>query len=385
MPIDEAPRFLIPDDTESSRAWDSLHEEDTLALDLESDSFHRYYPKVCLIQISSSRDHYLFDPLCHGMPPALRDLLTSSTRTWVLHGAESDVRSLQASFELKLGRICDTSVAAQVLGLKTLGLKALLEAELGLSISKAQQRSDWAQRPLSPAQLFYAQEDTRHLLPLAEALRSKLEAQNRAGWVREECERIRHLVPSTRTFDEHGWRKIKGAKQLQSDGIHVLYGAYLWREDRAQKLDRAPFRVLRNEVLIRLALEVDKTGWGALPSLRRLPFLPRSMDFGGLRRFIERAMASGKATEASRIPKVSTAKLPAPGDKARVQKLRASRALWAERLGLDEGFLLAKPLLERLVRAQPRSLESLRAVDGMGTWRVEVLGPQILEVLVSGS
>ena len=50
------------------------------------------------------------------------------------------------------------------------GLATVCERELGLSVSKGEQTSDWTRRPLSSEQLTYAALDAEVLLPLHERL-----------------------------------------------------------------------------------------------------------------------------------------------------------------------------------------------------------------------
>ena len=74
----------------------------------------------------------------------------------------------------------DTQVAASILGESALGLQALLEGRLGLTLSKKFQRADWAERPLSDGMLDYAAADTRHLMKLADMLVADREELNAA-------------------------------------------------------------------------------------------------------------------------------------------------------------------------------------------------------------
>ena len=57
----------------------------------------------------------------------------------------------------------DTLLAAQLLGYDQLGLVALVERFLGVSLTKHGQKSDWARRPLTGMQLQYASDDTRYM------------------------------------------------------------------------------------------------------------------------------------------------------------------------------------------------------------------------------
>ena len=75
-----------------------------------------------------------------------------------------------------MGEILDTMLAVQVLGAGTSagvwkgnGLKAVVKRDLGISLDKTAQTSDWS-GPLSDPQLRYAAIDAAILHPLADAL-----------------------------------------------------------------------------------------------------------------------------------------------------------------------------------------------------------------------
>lgn len=386
-------RVLDENDANISSLVDSLASEPALALDTESDPFHRYFEKVCLIQISTPEEDFIVDTLAVGLPDGLRALLEDPRRMCVLHGADYDVRCLRRSFDLVLGRLFDTLIAANLLGFKALGLKALLESELGVVIQKTEQRSDWGRRPLSQVQLEYARQDTMHLFALAAKLTEALSARGRVAWMEEECDLLRIRSASPRVFDAEGWRKLKGAKQLGEHGKRALRGAYLWREDRAQAVDRPPFRILRNEAMLALAALIDQAGVPDVASMKRLRYIPRSLDHAALWDAIRRALSplegGVEALSGTSIAGdvVESRADPAPGPlkdpvaKRRLERLRAQRIEWAKALALDPGFLISGNVLERLAREPPASIADLLEVRGMTAWRAEAVGREILDVL----
>ena len=73
------------------RAISTLRDEPALAVDTESDSFHAYRPKICLIQISVPKLDLLIDPLADVSLDTLGELLGDPARQVVLHAAENDV------------------------------------------------------------------------------------------------------------------------------------------------------------------------------------------------------------------------------------------------------------------------------------------------------
>jgi ribonuclease D len=207
------------------------------------------------------------DPLAVDVQP-LGALLCDGRET-VLHGADYDVRCLRREYGWRLPRLFDTMIAARRLGRASLGLSALVEQRFGVRLSKANQRSDWGRRPLSPDQIAYAALDTHFLLPLAEGLRAELGEKGEADAALQEFERIAAVEPRQRLFDQEGWRRLKGARELDSAGKAVLRALWIAREARASEADRPPFKVLAEQAM----LEIAKRRPEGAEALARVPGL----------------------------------------------------------------------------------------------------------------
>jgi ribonuclease D len=246
------PRPILVADAEGlSRLLEALRPEPILALDTESNSFHVYRERVCLIQLSTRGADYIVDPLAVDVSPL--GALLGDGRPTVLHGADYDVRCLRREYGWQLPRLFDTMVAARRLGRTGLGLSDLVLARFGVRLSKAHQRSDWGRRPLSPDQLAYAALDTHYLLTLHEELSAELETRGLAAEATAEFGRISLVEARPKVFDLEGWRKLKGARQLDKPGQAVLRALWLAREARAQEVDRPPFKVLGEQSMLDLA------------------------------------------------------------------------------------------------------------------------------------
>jgi ribonuclease D len=259
------PPLLVQDPAGLASLLDALRHEPSVALDTESNSFHVYRERVCLLQLSTRAQDWVVDPLAVDVQP-LGALLCDGRET-VLHGADYDVRCLRREFGWRLPRLFDTMIAARRLGRPGLGLSALVEARFGVKLSKANQRSDWGRRPLSPDQLAYAALDTHYLLPLAEELRLELSGQGLAEQTQAEFQRIAAVEPKERVFDEEGWRRLKGARELDPAAKAVLRALWIAREARASEADRPPFKVLAEQTMLELARQRPATPEG----LARIP------------------------------------------------------------------------------------------------------------------
>jgi len=229
----------------------SVRPEPVLALDTESNSFHVYRERVCLLQLSTPTADFIVDPLAVDVRP-LGEVLCDG-RELVLHGADYDVRCLRREYGWRIPRLFDTMVAARRLGRPGLGLSALVEARFGVRMSKAHQRSDWGRRPLSREQLAYASLDTQFLLPIADEFKAELAQRGLADLAEQEFQRIAAVVPRERVFDPEGWRRLKGAGALDQAGKAVLRSLWVAREARADLDDRPPFKVLGEPTMVEIA------------------------------------------------------------------------------------------------------------------------------------
>ena len=247
-----------------------------MALDTESNSFHAYRERVCLLQISIPGADFIVDPIAVDVGP-LGDVL-GGERELVLHGADYDVRCLRREYGWDLGRIFDTMTAARRLGSKDLGLAALVQANFGVRLTKEHQRADWGRRPLTREQLRYAAMDTHFLLPLHATLAAGLRERGVEQEARKEFDRISSSKAHARVFDPEGWRKLKGARDLDADGKQMLRALWIAREARASDIDKPPFKVVPETALVELARTrpVDERVIRAVPGIT-----PRVMERAG--------------------------------------------------------------------------------------------------------
>jgi ribonuclease D len=229
-----------------------------ISVDTESNSFYAYYNRICLIQVSTENQDYIIDPLALGDIGAFGDILSDARIEKIFHAAPNDIAGLRRDFKFRVQNIFDTSIAAKILGYQQLGLARILHEHFGVNLNKKWQRHDWGRRPLRHEQIEYARLDTHFLLPLRH--RQVAELQEKQLWesAKEAFERACEQQFQEKPFRPGAFLHICGAQALDPPGKRVLKALYLYRENEARRRDRAPFRILTNETLVRLALQRPK-------------------------------------------------------------------------------------------------------------------------------
>jgi len=311
-----------------------------VAVDTEADSLHAYPEKVCLIQISTISGDRLIDPLARINLDPMLDAL--SGHELIMHGADYDLRLLRKHHEFVPGAIFDTMLAARLLGVRQFGLSSLVEHYLKVKLEKGPQKANWALRPLTPRMEAYARNDTHHLKPLSDRLRSELEACGRLAWQQESCARL--IVDSTRQqpVDMDAVWRVKGSHLLERPALAVLRELWQWREEEATAANKPPFFVLSHEALVNIAT-------AATASQPIEPFLPRHMS-DRRRGGVAAAVAHGVAIPPESHPKIlrTLSRRTSEGERHRFADLQKRRDACAANLGIDPTLIASRGVMSDL-------------------------------------
>lgn len=229
-----------------------LRAQKCFALDTESNSFHAYREQVCLMQLSTWDQDYAIDPFVVDVRP-LGQLLEDPEIEIVVHAADYDIRCLQRDYGFRINRLFDTMLAAKLLGRAEVSLVALVRDYFGVGLIKALQRSDWGRRPLSDDQLKYAYTDTRYLLPLKDKLYQEIVQKGLETEANTIFKKQAGCEFRPKSFDIHGYRKLKGFRSLNFQEKEIAKAIYLLREDCARLSNLPPFKVFSSETVIELA------------------------------------------------------------------------------------------------------------------------------------
>lgn len=270
------PYILIESDRMLHETVNSLRTCPRIAVDTESNGYYAYFERICLIQISTDHDDYIIDPLSIADPGCLSNLFEDPSVEKIFHAASNDIGALKRDFNFTFRNVFDTAVACKILGEKQLGLSHILATHFQVQLDKKWQRCDWGVRPLKDSQLHYARLDTHYLIPLRDKLAEELIRRGLWDQASAAFAKVCDQGPPRERFPANGYQRLQGIRGLTRKAKVVLKALYAFRDETARKQDRAPFRVLPNDALIRLAQRMPET----LDELRSIKGLPQSFKSG---------------------------------------------------------------------------------------------------------
>ncbi|CAD5256361.1 Ribonuclease D [Bosea sp. 62] len=250
-----------------------------------------YYPKLCLVQIASPDEAVMVDPLAEGLDLApFMALMTDQNVVKVFHAARQDLEIVWMLGRVLPTPLFDTQVAAMVCGYgDSVGYEQLVNDLAKARVDKSSRFTDWSRRPLSEAQLVYAESDVTHLRDIYLALQADLAASGRESWVAEEMA----VLNSPGTYEvkpENAWQRLKGRLRKPKE-LAVLMELAAWREREAQHRDVPRQRVLKDDALMDIVQRAPRST-EALGELRSVPNgFERSRAGGEVLAAIERALA----------------------------------------------------------------------------------------------
>ncbi|MFM2175594.1 MAG: hypothetical protein RLZZ527_670 [Actinomycetota bacterium] len=241
-----------------------------IAIDAERASGYRYSARAYLIQLfRRGGGLHLLDPIALRDLPEIAELQKVIAECEsIIHASTQDLSCLR-EFGLNPQILFDTELGARIANCPRVGLGALCESLLEISLAKEHSAVDWSIRPLRPEWLDYAALDVAVLVDLRDEVAELLETQGKLDWARAEFAHLLKQPPAKPRKDP--WRRTSGMHQVKARADLAIVRA-LWnaRDLRASKLDLAPGRLLSDSVIVELALRKpsDEAKFRALPIMR---------------------------------------------------------------------------------------------------------------------
>ena len=362
------PPNLITTTEDLAAVCTRLRQHDFVTVDTEFIRERTYWPELCVVQLAGENEVVLIDALAPDLDlTPLGGLLADQAVMKVFHAARQDIEI----FVLKFGDVprplFDTQVAAMVAGFgDQVGYEALVGGLTGGSIDKAHRFSDWAVRPLSPAQIAYAAADVTYLREIYRKLCARLEEDGRLAWVAEEMAIL--TDPATYRADpETMWQRLR-SRSSSRRYLGLLRAVAAWRELEAQRVNIPRQRVVRDEILLELAATAPATA----DSLARTRGLSRGFVEGPMGTSLLAAIEAAKHVPTDALPE---APLDRPGPRpspALVALLKVLLAAKCEQHHVAARLVASSDDIERLaVEAEP----DVAALHG---WRLQVFGESAL-------
>lgn len=340
-----------------------------VAVDTESNSLHAYRERVCLIQFSTPQHDYVVDPFAVSDLGPLSPIFKNPKIEKIFHAAEYDLICLKRDYGFVLSNLFDTMQAARVLGYPAVGLDTLLAEKFQLKMDKRHQKADWGARPLTPAQIDYARQDTHYLFGLRDMLEAELREKGRWELALEDFARACNVEDSKEKLNGASWKRFSSRKELSLRELTVLSELCHSRDGIAEKLDRPPFKVVDDNLLLEIAKkmpekDVDLAGIGLSPRQIRL--------WGG------EMLAAAKRGAAAPLVKLDQPKRPGDAVLRRLEKLKSWRKKIAQELQVESDIILPKVYLGQFAENPPTTLHELEAAMTDSPWRFNTYGTQIL-------
>jgi ribonuclease D len=370
----EQPLVMVETVAKLKSMLDEIASFPVIAIDTESNSLYAYQEHVCLIQVSSPDTDYIVDALSVDDLAGLGAVFANPAQEKVLHGADYDVGTLRRDYGFEFSNIFDTMIASRVLGVSRYSLANLLEERFQVHLNKRMQKYDWGRRPLDGEALEYARLDTHYLIDLRDQILGELREKRREREAREAFERVAQSIWNRKPFDPDDFWKIKGANTLGSEELGMLKALFLLREEQAQRLDRPPFKVLNNRVLI----EICQRGPEQVGDLRGITGLSER-QIRHMGRHIVQAAQAGRQDPQTRADRPARRTSRPDDDIAeRYEQLREWRKECAAARGVEPDVIVSNSLLWEIARVAPASMQALARLDGIGEYQIETYGKALI-------
>ena len=230
-----------------------LRVETFVTVDTEFMRERTYWPELCVVQLGGAHETAVIDALAPGLDlTPMQELFADESVTKVFHAARQDIEIFVLRFGDVPRPMFDTQVAAMVAGFgDQVGYEALVAGLTGGAIDKTHRFSDWAARPLSAAQIAYAAADVTFLRDVYKGLCTRLAADNRLDWVKEEMAFLHE--PSTYRVDpETAYERLR-PRSSNRRFLGQLQALAAWREREAQRVNIPRQRLVKDEALLEIA------------------------------------------------------------------------------------------------------------------------------------
>jgi ribonuclease D len=328
-----------------------------------------FWPKVCVIQLASEEEAVAVDATAEGLDLGpFFELMADPKVVKVFHAARQDLEIVWHLAGMVPAPLFDTQVAAMVCGFgDQVAYGELAQSICKVTLDKSSRFTDWSRRPLSDAQIEYALADVTWLRDIYRALVGKLQKSGRMSWLADEM----GTLCSPATYEQHpenAWERFRHRARKPRD-LAVLMEVAAWREHEAQTKDVPRSRILKDDILIEIALAAPRT----VEALGNLRAFPRGMERSRAGAEILAAIERGLERDPKSLPKIERERR-GNGGGATVELLKVLLRQVSERHGVAAKMIATVDDLEAI------AADDNAKVPALSGWRHELFGAKALEL-----
>ncbi|MCS0493597.1 ribonuclease D [Ancylobacter sp. MQZ15Z-1] len=327
-----------------------------------------FWPKLCVIQLASPDEAVVIDALADGIDLApFFALMGNEAVLKVFHAGRQDIEIIWHLAGIIPHPVFDTQVAAMVLGHgDSISYDQLVQRLTGRVLDKSLRFTDWSRRPLSAAQIAYAEADVTHLREVFLKLDADLLKRGRADWVGEEMAVL--TSPDTyRQEPARAWERLRTRARKPKD-LAVLMEVAAWREREAQSRDIPRSRILKDEVIGEIATQHP----ASVERLAQLRSVPKGFERSRSGEQIVEAVKAGLARDPKTLPRIERDRPLSNGASATVELLKVLLRMTSEQHGVAAKVIATVDDLERIAADEEPDVAALRG------WRRELFGDRAL-------
>jgi len=243
--------FITTDDALESFSR-RLESAKYIGFDTEFVSENRYRPELCLLQVATESEFVIVDTMEVRNINCFWEVLCSGGHITIVHAAREEFLFCYRAIGQRPTNFFDVQLAAGLIGMDyPSSYGNLVSRIVGEQLDKGETRTDWAKRPLSDRQMAYALQDVTHLIPLFDSITSRLEKLGRSDWIWDEMDSWQSQLETT--VNEPQWHRVSGISNMNRKSLAIVRELWIWRDAEAEKKNRAPRRVLADDLIAELA------------------------------------------------------------------------------------------------------------------------------------
>ncbi len=351
-----------------------LRDEGSFAVDTEFVRERTFFIRLGIIQVATSETEAILDPQSIETMESFFDVIGDPAVQKIVHAGEQDFAAIFERTGMPPRNVFDTQIAAALVGLgEKISYARLVEKVSGVRLSKLETLTDWIARPLTRAQIDYALDDVRYLLPARQYLDNQLVRLGRETWALEEYSYLEDAATYTPPEPREYFKRFK-VNGLSAVQLGALREVTAWREEEARRRDLPRGWVIRDQSLF----EIARRRPGTEKELCQI----RSLKSRVVERNGEEILAAVRRGVQDPEQKAALTTIPekvSPEGEPLVRLLEAWLYARSVEMEIASSMLASRTQIKALVNgALSAKMPDLSILKG---WRRELVGQDLLDIL----